>query len=117
MQVVLTGTTDELASVNEVRKYMQYEPIVAAGRTSLGAMAALVKNSSVFISKGNGVSQIAAALQTPSIIISMDGEANRWAPLNSSLHYCIYWTVTPDISLVYNKLDLLFGNTISQKAA
>ena len=94
-QVVLTGTKDELEIINLVQSEMKYQAIIAAGRTSLGAMAVLIRDAFALISNCTGPSHISAALETPSIIISMDGEPERWAPLNTGLHYTILFNKPP----------------------
>jgi len=93
--VVLTGTSDEIDITREVKKCMKHPVIDLTGQTSIGAVAILIKNASFLISNCTGVSHIASALETPSIVISMDGEPNRWAPLNRQLHYVIDWSKTP----------------------
>ena len=103
-QVVLTGTKDELGIVDEVSRKMKLDPVIAAGKTNLGAMGVLIKNSFMLISNCTGVSHMAAAFKTPSIVISMDGEPDRWAPLNRELHFVIDWTVNPDFLLVQQHL-------------
>lgn len=106
-RVVLTGTKEELPVVNEVKARAKKEVLVAAGRTSIGGAAALIKNAFALISNCTGVSHIAAAVKTPSIVLSMDGEPERWAPLNKQLHYTIDWTRTPDFSIVFDSLKNL----------
>ncbi len=113
-QIVLTGTKDEMPIVNEVISHMKHEAIVAAGKTSIGAVAVLIKNALLLVSNCTGVSHIAAALKTPSVVLSMDGEPERWAPLNKTLHYTTDWTKTQDFSLVFQSLkDLL--SSISER--
>jgi ADP-heptose:LPS heptosyltransferase len=90
--IVLTGTADELPIVQQVASHMINEPIIAAGKTSLGAMAVLLQRSAGLISNCTGVSHIASALKVKSVVISMDGEPERWAPLNTHLHTTIDWT-------------------------
>jgi ADP-heptose:LPS heptosyltransferase len=108
LKLVLTGTKDELQIVDEVKKHLNQEPVIAAGKTSLGAVGVLIKNAALLISNCTGVSHMAAALETRSIVISMDGEPERWAPLNKQLHRTIDWTKTPEFDLVYDELkDLL----------
>lgn len=97
---VLTGTSDELEIVNSVVSLMSHKPVIAAGRTSMGAVAVLIRNAFALISNCTGVSHIAAALKTTSVVISLDGEPNRWAPQNRGLHDVIDWTVNPDFNLV-----------------
>jgi ADP-heptose:LPS heptosyltransferase len=108
LKVVLTGTSDELSIVEEVIQNMEYEPVVAAGKTSIGAAAALIENAFALISNCTGVSHIAAALETPSIVISMDGEPDRWGPMNKQLHRTIDWTQAPEFNIVLNELKHLF---------
>ncbi|WP_018617162.1 glycosyltransferase family 9 protein [Segetibacter koreensis] len=111
LQVVITGTKDEMPIVENVKRYMKYEPIIAAGKTSLGAVAVLIKNATALVSNCTGVSHIAAALKTKSIVISLDGEPDRWGPLNRSLHTTIDWTTDADINKVRSELkSLLFSS-------
>ncbi len=106
-KAVITGTKSELDIVEKVKSAMKYEPVIAAGKTSLGAIAVLIRDAHALISNCTGVSHIAAALQTKSIIISLHGEAERWSPLNSELHRTIDRTKTPDIDLVYRVTENL----------
>jgi ADP-heptose:LPS heptosyltransferase len=107
--VVLTGTRDELKLTNQVAALMQYKPIIATGRTSLGAVAALLKRAFALIANCTGVSHVAAALEVPSVIISMDGEPHRWGPLNKKLHHTIDWTKDQDYELVFKKVEALYA--------
>jgi len=110
LQIVITGTKDEMPIVENVVKHMKYEPIIAAGKTSLGAVAVLIKDAAALVSNCTGVSHIAAALKTKSIVISLDGEPYRWGPLNKSLHTTIDWTTGADINSVKREVKvLLFG--------
>jgi ADP-heptose:LPS heptosyltransferase len=113
-KVVITGTKDELAIVDSVTKNMKYEPINTAGKTSLGTVGVLIKNAALLISNCTGVSHMAAAFKTPSIVISMDGEPQRWGPIDKQLHHTLNWLQAPDFHLVFretvemmNELDLL----------
>jgi ADP-heptose:LPS heptosyltransferase len=107
--IVITGTNDELDIVQSVVQQMNTEAVVVAGKTSLGAVAVLIKNAFALISNCTGVSHIAAALRTPSIVISMDGEPERWAPLNTQLHLTIDWTKTPLFALAMEALKCLIS--------
>jgi ADP-heptose:LPS heptosyltransferase len=110
LKIVLTGTKEEMGIVDDVIKHLKYEALIAAGKTTIGAVAVLIKNSKLLISNCTGVSHMAAAFQTPSIVISMDGEPERWAPLNKKLHRTIDWTRTPQFDLVYEELkNLLYS--------
>lgn len=99
-KIVLTGTADERSLTEEVAGLMRHESINTAGQTTLGSLGVLVKNARALLSNCTGVSHIAAALQTPSIVISMDGDPLRWAPLNKKLHFTVDWTTEPDYEIV-----------------
>jgi ADP-heptose:LPS heptosyltransferase len=113
LKVVVTGTKDEAGIVQQVIDNMKHEPINAAGKTSLGAVGVLIKNAFALISNCTGVSHIASALKTPTIVISLDGEPERWAGLNKQLHTSIDWTKTQDINVVYNAAERLFSNQLA----
>jgi ADP-heptose:LPS heptosyltransferase len=106
---VITGTKEEMDIVNQVVGTMRYTPVVAAGRTSIGSVAVLIKNAYALISNCTGVSHMAAAFETPSIVISMDGEPDRWAPLNRQRHRVIDWTSQPEFDLVFNETKTLIS--------
>ncbi|MEJ7766276.1 MAG: glycosyltransferase family 9 protein [Chitinophagaceae bacterium] len=101
LPVVITGTRDETAIVEEVMRHMNCVAINTAGKTSLGAVGVLIRNAYALISNCTGVSHMASAFQTPGVVISMDGEPERWAPLNRQLHRTIDWTKKPEYSLVF----------------
>jgi len=111
LQVIITGTKDETDIVNNVILHMKHKPINAAGKTSLGAVAVLIKNATALVSNCTGVSHIASALKTKSIVLSLDGEPYRWTPLNKKLHRTIDWTTTPDLQLVKEEVKKLLYPT------
>jgi ADP-heptose:LPS heptosyltransferase len=107
--VVLTGTSDEIDITKEVKKCMKHAAIDLAGKTSLGAVGVLIKNAFLLISNCTGVSHIAAALETPSVVISLDGEPKRWGPLNTSLHRVVDWTKNPQFKKVFMEMVKLIN--------
>lgn len=98
--VLITGTANEKDITTEVMKCMRHQAIDLTGHTSIGAVALLIRDAFMLIANCTGVSHIAAATQTPSVIISMDGEPERWGPLNKQLHKMIDWTTQPHLELV-----------------
>jgi ADP-heptose:LPS heptosyltransferase len=104
---VITGTKDETDIVNEVMGHMKQPAINLAGKTSLGAIGVLIKNAYALISNCTGVSHMAAAFKTPSIVISMDGEPERWGPINKDIHYTINWLNQPDFETVRERATAL----------
>jgi ADP-heptose:LPS heptosyltransferase len=106
-QVVITGTRDEIDITNSVKEQMHYPAINLAGKTSIGSLAALINDAYALICNCTGVSHLAAALQVRSIVISMDGEPERWAPQNKELHYTIDWTAEENFNKVLNHTSIL----------
>ncbi|MEP6683853.1 MAG: glycosyltransferase family 9 protein [Parafilimonas sp.] len=102
--VVVTGTKEEQDITKELIKCIHHPVIDLTGKTSLGAIAALIKNAYMLIANCTGVAHIAAAVKTPSLIISMDGEPERWAPLNKERHHVIDWTKNQDFEMVFNTM-------------
>lgn len=87
--VVVTGTKDESDITQELIKCMHHPVIDLTGCTSMGAVALLLQNAYMLIANCTGVSHIASATKTRSIIISMDGEPERWGPTDTSIHTTI----------------------------
>jgi ADP-heptose:LPS heptosyltransferase len=102
-KAVLTGTKDEAEIIDAVISHMRYEPMNTAGKTSMGAVGVLIQNAAMLISNCTGVSHIASAFKTPSIVISMDGEPQRWGPLDKRVHRTINWLQSPDFHLVFRE--------------
>ncbi len=85
-QVVLTGTAVEAELTQAVQQAMRFSAIDLAGRTSLGAIAALLSNAQLLICNDTGVSHLAAALRVKSVVIFSNSDPNRWAPLERDRH-------------------------------
>lgn len=102
--VVITGTKDEERLAVDIMQNMKHEAYNMAGKTTLGAVAVMIKNAFALVSNCTGVSHIAAAYGTSSVIISLHGEPERWSPLNKLKHRTIDWTTTPNFQLVREQL-------------
>lgn len=103
--VVVTGTADEYEITKELLKCAHHPLIDLTGKTSLGAIGLLIKNAFMLVANCTGVSHIAAAVQTPSVIISLDGEPERWGPLNKTLHTTIDWTKEQSLATVFRSVE------------
>jgi ADP-heptose:LPS heptosyltransferase len=87
--VLITGTTDEARLTAAVRE--QAPPAFdIAGRTDLGTLAALIGKASLLISNDTGVSHIASALGTRSVVIASGSDVERWAPLDRLRHQTLF---------------------------
>ncbi len=90
LRVVLTGSAGEVTLVQEVASAMASRPVDLAGRTSVGALAALLKGARLTVCNDTGVSHLAAALGVPSVIIFTRSNPQRWAPLDRQLHLVVH---------------------------
>lgn len=86
--VVLTGSDSERAVTRAVRSAIRRPGTVVdlAGSTDLDDLAALLRRATLLVSNDTGVSHLAAALRTPSVVVFVDSELERWAPLDRTLH-------------------------------
>lgn len=84
--IVLTGTAEEIGLAQDFRSHMQYPFIDLCGVTTLGGLAALIADSCLLICNDTGVSHLAAALRTPSLVVACGSDVARWAPLDRELH-------------------------------
>lgn len=83
---VLTGTASEKEVTAAVQRSMRSKALDLAGRTDLGALAALLRDAELVVCNDTGVSHLAAALRTPSVVIFAGSDPDRWAPLDRELH-------------------------------
>ncbi len=89
MKIVLTGSQDEADVVSEVKRTMRMPAIDLSGKTDLGTLAALLIQARLVVTNDTGVSHIAAAVATPSVVVSCGSDPVRWAPLDNERHRVI----------------------------
>jgi ADP-heptose:LPS heptosyltransferase len=86
LRVVATGVASEAPLVASMAARMGTRPLDLAGRTTLGQFGALVQGAALVVANDTGISHVAAALGTPSVIVSCGADAQRWAPLDRARH-------------------------------
>ena len=90
LRVAITGTASEALLTRRVKDMMREPALDLAGRTSLGGLAALIARARLLVANDTGVSHIAAATRTPSVIVACGSDPARWAPLNRDLHRVLH---------------------------
>jgi ADP-heptose:LPS heptosyltransferase len=86
LHVILTGSADEREIVQAVMQSMRAPAIDLAGKTDLGALAALIAQARMVVCNDTGISHVAAAVATPSVIVCCGSDPVRWAPLDTERH-------------------------------
>jgi ADP-heptose:LPS heptosyltransferase len=89
LTVLLTGTAAEVSVTAAVAAAARAATRDLAGRTSLGAMATIVRDATIVVCNDTGISHLSAALGTPSVVVFQGSEARRWAPLERTRHRAV----------------------------
>jgi len=89
-QIVLTGTAQEAEQVAALSAAIQFPTVNLAGRTNLWTLGALIEGAARVVCNDTGVSHVAAALGTPSVVISSGSDVARWAPLDRERHHVLW---------------------------
>jgi ADP-heptose:LPS heptosyltransferase len=107
--VVLTGAREEAGLARAVRGYASCRSSDLSdlsGRTSLGALGALVRRAKIVVTPDTGVSHLASALRTPSVVVFTTGDVQRWAPLCRERHRVVDGrTVAPSIATILREAE------------
>jgi ADP-heptose:LPS heptosyltransferase len=83
LAVLLTGTRDEVPLAREVARRMRHAAIDLSGRTTLGVLAALVARARLVICNDTGMSHVASATGTASVVVCSGADVHRWRPLGA----------------------------------
>lgn len=86
LHVVLTGVEAERGLTQSVAAAMRHPVLDLAGRTTLGALGVLLRAARLLVCNDTGVSHVAAALGTPSVVVACGSDPARWAPLDRRRH-------------------------------
>jgi len=90
LAIAITGTASEAPVTGQVRDQMRCDAVDLTGALSLGALAALVHDSALVVCNDTGMSHVAAAVGTPSVVIASGSDVARWAPHNSKRHRVLW---------------------------
>jgi ADP-heptose:LPS heptosyltransferase len=85
-QIAITGSAGEAALTGMMLGAMAAPALHLAGRTSLGGLAALVQRARLVVCNDTGVSHVAAAMKTRSVVVACGSDTRRWAPLDRERH-------------------------------
>lgn len=91
--IVLTGVDDEASVTADVKRQMRAPCLDLTGRLTLGALATVLRGARLVVCNDTGVSHIAAALGTPSVVVACGSDAVRWAPADAQRHRVLWHDV------------------------
>ncbi|MGC4831106.1 glycosyltransferase family 9 protein [Micromonospora arida] len=96
-RVLLTGSADERALVARVAEAAGLSPdAVLAGRTDLGALAALVADARLVVSGDTGVAHLATGYGTPSVVLFGPVPPAHWGPPPDRPRHRVLWAGEAD---------------------
>ena len=94
LAVALTGSVAEAGLTRAVAGAMRAPALDVAGQTTLWTLCALVERAALVVCNDTGISHMAAALSTPSVVVSSGGDAPRWSPADGTRHR-VFWHDLP----------------------
>lgn len=90
LRVVLTGTPGEQGLVASVAVQMGQPSLNVCGQTDLWTLGAVLSSARVLVCNDTGLSHVAAALGTRSVVVACGSETRRWAPLDTGRHQVLW---------------------------
>ena len=90
LAIVLTGSPAEAPLTRAVAAAMRAPCLDLTGRTSLWELGALVEWATQVVCNDTGISHIAAALGTPSVVVANGSDVSRWAPADKQRHRVLW---------------------------
>ena len=112
-RIVLTGSASERPITLAVRQAMRHQAHDLTGATGLGEFAAVIAQLDLLVTNDTGASHLAAATETPSVVLFGPSRPAEWAPLDENLHRAIDATElvpgsTPSTALAQLPVALVF---------
>ncbi len=106
--VVLTGSAEEAQLLNELQAKLDpavVNTVETFGHLPAGTLAYLIRHARLLVSNDTGVSHLATALKTPSVIVfSPYSHFDRWRPLDPIRHEGIRHDRATDTNYVWKKV-------------
>ncbi len=89
LRIVVTGSRGERALTRTLADRVGGRAIDLGGRTDLGALGSVVAGARLVVANDTGVSHIAVAVRTPSVVVFTGSDPARWAPLDGTRHVAV----------------------------
>jgi ADP-heptose:LPS heptosyltransferase len=92
-KIVVTGTSGEAPVTRALCNAMHAPALDLTGKLTLGMFAALVSECAMVICNDTGISHVAAATSTPSVVVASGSDVARWKPEDASRHRVLWHDV------------------------
>jgi ADP-heptose:LPS heptosyltransferase len=106
LQVVLTGVAAEAAVTHQVAAATTAATVDLAGALSVGAAAALVRRARFVVTNDTGMSHLAAAVGTPSVVVFTVTDPIRWRP-EAPIHVAV--RAGPDVATTARRISVVLS--------
>lgn len=88
--IVVTGAPEEADLAAALTRHMRGAAVDLCGKTSLGGLAQVIARARLVVCNDTGVSHVAAAVGTPSVVVCCGADPLRWAPLDAGRHRVLH---------------------------
>ena len=88
-QTVAAATPQERAVLDDLKLFSKV-PIITFDDLTLPEITSLASRAAIFIGNDSGIAHIAAAVQTPSVVIFGSSNINHWRPWTNAPHEIVY---------------------------
>jgi ADP-heptose:LPS heptosyltransferase len=89
LRIVITGTAGEAEIARDVARRMRAPTLDLVGKTTLGALTALIDGARLVVANDTGVRHVAAARGTACVAVACGSDVRRW-PATEPLHRVLY---------------------------
>jgi lipopolysaccharide heptosyltransferase II len=89
LQVVAVGTKKERETLDRLRQFSEV-PIQIYDNLTLPQITNLASRAKLFVGNDSGIAHIAAAMQTPSVVIFGSSNRAHWSPWTDALHEIVF---------------------------
>lgn len=94
LTVCLTGSAPEVGLARAVAAAMRMPVLDLCGHTTLWTLGALVERAALVLCNDTGISHVADALGTRSVVVSSGSDSMRWKPADAQRHR-VLWQQMP----------------------
>ena len=112
LPIAVTGVEEERPLAEELDRAVSGGTINLCGLTTLGSLGMLLSRTRLLIANDTGVSHVAAALRTPSVVLSVGSDPVRWSPLDRATHRVLDGASASTGDVMAEAEALLSGRTV-----